>query len=529
MLSICVQDTCPTHSTKISGQCKCNKGYLAANTAKSLKREVVDTDYCTLAYYSSLIINNVVDNEIILTLDIGGQIVKDIALERVGTDMDNPLPIVLGEDRLTIEEFNDPVSAKVHISGLKAGRRYMANVKVEESDTPAAYTVSFPIVPSCSCDALTNPDKTGRPKGLEIFQDQGHVMFTFIDNSRCETAFSFTRFSGLPEFTDDSDVASSFANDYVFTSPLQCGATVSPGFTSSDDLQISRLLVGDSYSYCVRSTNSGGYMDLAISDEEQRVLQSSTGLCESLTISWEASVDGKITTLQNAGSLPIKDVEITWQLLSEDGNENLQCATCTNTTSTDEGGAFSIYINAHHPSLKGKNAADIPIRVSISKTTRTRNSDIDHIFLCNGGQEFCDTNNGYIFYLKHLHFDEPLHIYDDTSVNFSGKVITEGTSFAGNSGCPINEAEVCMQHKSTLGTFEDLICVTTNSNGEYEAPIVIGSTIDNIDVRYHQHEFERTFENKIDYSQGLHISSGGFYAYNDFMDLSKAKTTIQGM
>ena len=533
------QDTCPNNSVELSGGCKCKEGYITSNSLGSLKREVTGSEFCTLAFYSSLIKNEIVNDEIVLAIEIGddrqkvsgdwldptNNLPETVQLYRISDELDNPLKIDLDNSRITFYQDRPNNGTKITIKGLKPGKKYRSSILVDFTNsqgTVSTTKVVFPIVPSCSCDAFTNPDKTGRPKDLIINQDKGYVLFNFMDNSRCENAYSFSRFYGLPEFIDDSVSASSFTNDFVFASPIQCGATVSPGSVSKDDLKISKLSVGDSYSYCVRATNLDGYMDLAVSDEEKRVLFSSTGLCKSHKISWEASIDGKVTTEQNAGSLPIRVVKVTWQLLSEDGLERLQCASCSGSTETDEGGAFSINLNVDHPSLKGTNSADIPISLKYSKTTSSGNSTIDHIFLCNGGEEFCDTTNGNIVFLKHLNFEQPHHIYDDTSVLFSGKISVEGT------GCPLNEAEVCIEHKNTRGTLEELICVDTDNKGLYEAPVVIGSVIHNIDVRYHRHKFAPTFENKILYSRGLLISSEGFYAYNDFMDISKAKTTVQG-
>lgn len=533
------KDDCPVHSQKSSDKdsndCECKEGYLAENDDKKLTKVLHKGDFCTLAYYSSLIIHDVKLDDIVVTIEIG-EFAKQsvdsaenepIIVHHVGAELDNPVKIILGVNRVIINNGVTGVGPTITILGLKPGKRYNAVVKVRNDGISAPTPVSFPIVPSCSCDALTNPDKTGRPKDLVILQEQGHVMFNFIDNSRCETAFSFTRFSGLPEFTDDSVVSLSFANDYVATSPQPCGATVSPGTISSDDLKTSRLLVGDSYSYCVRSINLDGYMDLAVSDEEERVRMSSTGLCKSHTISWEASIDGRVTTEPNAGSIPIKQVEVTWQIFSVDGIERLNCNSCTGTTSTDEGGRFGIVFNVNHLSLKGTNSADIPVKIKFSKTTTSRDGAIDHIFLCNEGQEVCNADEGLIVYLKHLHFETPVHIYDDTSVPFIGKLIIHGTKFPGADGCPIEGAAVCLQHKVTFGILEDLVCVNSDSNGDYIAPVILGSVINGVKITYHSHTFKRTFENKWNYIKGVRISEGGFYAKNDFMDMSKARMKVQ--
>ena len=448
--------------------------------------------------------------------------IDKISVFHTGDNLDNPVKIELN-DKLSI--INTESKTTMKITDLKPGNRYLFNITFDDE------TVSFPIVPSCSCDPLLNPDKTGRPKGLRISQDNGHVRFTFTDNSRCGSAFSFTRFSGYAEFVDDSALATSFTSDYSFSAPTQCSADaiVDPGITSSDDLRRSRLALGDTYSYCVRAVNPGQYMDLTLSGEVSRVVSSSAAICESHTISWEASIDGLITTEPNAGSLPINNVTVAWQLLSEDGTTPLACDGCTDSTKTDRGGAFAINFNVIHHSLKNKNLADIPVSIKFSKTTSSRDGEINHLFLCNEGQNVCDPEGGHIFYLRHLHFDNPLHIYDDTSIPFSGKITIHGTGYEGSpDGCPIIGAKVCPQHHTTVGILEDLVCVTSDSNGEYVAPIVMGAMVHGVEITYNSHVFEKNFENNWNYNTGVRIKEGGFYGRNDFMDVTKARMYVQG-
>jgi len=495
---------------------------------------VVNSDFCAIAYHSSLIQNDVDNDQIVITIKIGNkrqsvQGIDNIKLFHTGQKLDNPVEIEL-HDKLTFIGLD---KKDIRITDLKPGNRYLFNIIVnteaDGDDKGGNETVSFPIVPSCSCDALTNRDKTGRPTNLKIFQDNGHVMFTFTDNSRCETAFSFTRFTGFPEFVDESAFATSFTDDYSFSALMQCSSDseVSPGTSSSDDLRMTRLPVGSTYSYCVRAVNEVQYMDWTISDEV-RVTTSSAALCNRHTISWEASIDGRITTAPNAGLLPIKNVTVSWQLLSEDGTQNLDCSGCADSTTTNEGGSFSINFNVQHQSLNDKNVADIPVRIKFSNTTNNRKDAIDHVFLCDEGQRVCDAEEGHIFYLKHLLFDSPLHIYDDTSIPFSGKLIIHNTISESSDGCPIEGAEVCPQHKTTLGTLEKLGCGTTDSNGMYNVPVIIGSVIHGVEIIYNSHKFEKSIENKWDYNTGVHIQEGGFYARNDFVDVTKAKMYVQG-
>ena len=172
---------------------------------------------------------------------------------------------------------------------------------------------------------------------------------------------------------------------------------------------------------------------------------------------------------------------------------------------------------------------DIPVQITYSKTTSTRNGIIDHIFLCNEGQDFCNPDKGHTYYLKHLHFNTPLHVYDDTSLPFTGYLTVYNTQSTGSpDGCIIADAQVCLQHYTTGGLLENLVCVQSQNDGLYEAPAIIGSVVNNVKIIYSSHNFEKTFKNNWDYSAGVEISDGGFYSGNDFMDVTRAKMNVQG-
>jgi len=73
-----------------------------------------------------------------------------------------------------------------------------------------------------------------------------------------------------------------------------------------------------------------------------------------------------------------------------------------------------------------------------------------------------------------------------------------------------------------------LICVLTGSDGMYEAPLIIGSVVHGVHITYYSHDFERTFENKNEYSKGYPISPDGIYSGHDFADISTTTLNIQG-
>ena len=593
-LTLICQNNCPIHSNRNvqTEPCVCIQGFLASKTNNFLSKTVTSDDTCVLAIHSPLV-NTVLEiGRYALSIDLynaGPNFgVDEIALSIAGTGIgeeqlipltlnDNvfmeglvpiistahnagklygPLELCAGSCRddddcigdltchIYIEDSPQPPQGcktppswskynycidgsnakEISLIRLKEGVQYSVNITTNEA------TVSFPIVPSCSCDPSTNPDQTGRPKGLLIQQDQGHIMFEFTDNSRCETSFSFTRFTGHAEFRDVNKLSESFTSDFLFLSSKECGGVVTPLLAAHDDLQISKLYVGRPYSYCVRAVRDGHYMERAIDDSKisfSGSVSSSHAICRDYTITWEASIDGLITTEPNAGSLPIKTVTVTWDLLSADGNQVLDCNGCSGTTTTDDGGAFNINFNVHHTALKDKNLADIPVQIKFNKITSSRNGDIQHIFLCNGGQDVCK-EDGDMVYLKHLHFDTPLHIYDDTSLPFTGYLTVYNTQYTGSDGCAIADAQICLQHYTVGGNLENLVCVESQYDGLFEAPVVIGSVVNNVKITYSSHDFEKTLKNNWDYSAGVVISDAGFYSGNDFMDVTRAKMNVEG-
>lgn len=506
----------------VADTCICDEGYIAVNNADTLTRRVIGADYCVLAFFSTLLVHEVQNEQSLISIIINNETLQNITIQQFSEGSNNPedVGLILNENIIVTESPVAGESTTVTFIGLNPGRRYLTTITLEGE------TVNFPLVPSCSCSSLTNNDQTGRPMNLRLTQDRGHVILEFTDNSKCESGFSFTRFLGYAEFIDDSKHATSFAPDFLFQAPTQCNSIITPETEASDDLTISRLLVGQVYSYCVRAIKEGNYMDLTPNAQELRALSSSSAICETHRIAWESSISGFISSTPDAGSLAIKNVLVHWQLLSEEGKP-LSCSGCIGSTKTDDGGLFNIDFNIQNEAdLFQTNDADIPVNLYFSKTTTSNGTAFSHLFLCNQGQDICDDVAGHTVYLKHLHFDSPVHIYDDTNLPFSGKLLIHGTN------CPIMNARVCPLHKaSSAQNLEVLVgdvCVETNSYGEYTAPVVIGSVIYGVRIEYEEHIFERTFENKWNYEAGVTITEGGFYGKNDFYDMSKARLIIHG-
>ena len=304
---------------------------------------------------------------------------------------------------------------------------------------------------------------------------------------------------------------------------------ITPSLQASDDLSLSNLIVGQKYAYCVRAISQALYMDHPYDSYESfRSTSSSGSACTSQTIRWESSFHGKVTTEPNAGNLPIEEVAVTWYLLDTD-HKPLDCIGCSGTDVTGESGNFKIEFNVHHEYLKGRNDDDIPVRLFFSKTTSGTPDDITHKFLCEDGTIEFDATQGYIVYISHLDFKEPLHIYDDTSVPFEGKVFIDDTVYDGSEGCAISGVDICLYHNSTTGSEEELVCVATDPSGQYVAPVVIGSRVDSVKLAYNDHTFVKSSENDGPYPEvGLNIDADGVYTGNDYVDITKADVTVNG-
>ena len=174
---------------------------------------------------------------------------------------------------------------------------------------------------------------------------------SFEDCSLCEEAYSFTRTS----YEDGNNKPVSFTRDYFFISMQDYGSKLDPLTEASDDLAKSKLIVGRDYKYCVRAVHPILYMDHPFDhDGLGRTLLSSSDTCADHRIQWEASIHGKITTEPNAGSLPIKDVQVHYLLLKGDEEMPIECDGCSGIQETTEGGSFDISFNIDHEALYNK-------------------------------------------------------------------------------------------------------------------------------------------------------------------------------
>ena len=508
----------PTEHPESLG-CKCVDGYISLETGEQLLQG--DDDTCQSALESSFISTT---RTSIIYKSTAVTNMKDYILFQRAPANDIEINLFERFSKSSTYKANGDIEYSYAFSGLEPGHRYNIGFSHLHANGENR-NIRIPAVTSCSA-CVNSPDKTGPPNNFKLIQDNGHVMFTFDDCLVCEEAYSFTRMS----YKDGNKIAVSFTRDYFFIPKQAYGAVINPHTEASDNLVRSKLIVGDDYSYCVRAVHPILYMDHPYDhDDTGQTLLSSKDTCVDHKISWEASIHGKITTEPNAGILPIKDVEITYSLLNENGETPIDCNGCSGSTVSREGGSFDIAFNVNHESLYNKNVHEVPVRLTFRKTTIGNDGDIEHKFVCNQGEDDCGGDIGTIIYLSHLQFRELLHVYDDTSVPFSGKISIEGTAYPGApEGCAITGVEICLVHERNVGgvmkTNETLVCGETDFEGIYSVPVIIGSRVDYIDILYHNHIFDPALGSS--FKPGTVIEAGASYHSINFMDISKAKLVV---
>ncbi|CAB9525330.1 Cupin superfamily protein [Seminavis robusta] len=412
------------------------------------------------------------------------------------------------------KSFNAGTSTnfKYTLDGLLSGYEYTAKLfPVDSSGNQLQGSTPQETVAStyccCNCNSIIVGDTTGRPIGLKAYQVKGFVMFNFIDNSLCAEAYAFTRSSLEDEFFDNSDETrkSVFTPNYNYYPKKKCGgAPVLPGKAAADDLRTSSLVVGAAYRYCVRAVAQFYSADSPHSSDEN---------CNIHFVRWQASMSGKVTTAPLAGSLPIEDVAVSWELL----NPELTVVIASGSAVTKRPGTYSIEFDELHNELDRDN--EFPVRIKFSKTTTVGNDTITHQFLCNEGTTDC--TDGTIVYLKHLTFEEPVVSYDNSSVPVRGRVTIWEPD-----GCPVIGAEVCLKIKHTQTADTTGACVKTDHNGDYNVPAAIGSTV-GIEVSYNNHTMNKAPENSLDYDKGVFINVNKRYVRNDFVDVAKATLVVE--
>jgi hypothetical protein len=431
----------------------------------------------------------------------------------------------LSRDTLKIDAQNPSVA-----QNLSPGKRYIFDLKpymnnaVQNNAEDIFYGYG---VVTCSCpdtSGIYPTDQTGRPIDQNVVQKYGFVSMKFTDNSFCEEAHSFTRSKKKSDGKYEGPI--SYASNYYYYSTAKCGDIMMPGQSYADDLSLSRLDVGSTYSYCVQAV-APSYM--ADKNSPTANLMSSTAACTDVRIAWEASIQGLVTSKASAGSVPIQDVVVTWNIgkVTTNAFTALSCSTCSGVTTTDKTGSFRAEFRVDEPNLVLTRTNPVAVLFNFSRSFGTHADT----FLANN-EITSITKSGYIVYLKHLQFDMPLFIVDASTVPFMGKVYYRDTGYESTEGCPVTPATVCALQTSSSGTSEpsikQLACQDTDSTGSFNLPLPVGSVVHNVTVSYYGHEFVAAPENTWAdyYSDGVEINPTKEYSRNNFIDISTAPIKV---
>lgn len=198
---------------------------------------------------------------------------------------------------------------------------------------------------------------------------------------------------------------------------------------------------------------------------------------------WEAATELEITLPRTAGGVPSIGVNVQYQLEDDLGNiivDALGVEQSNLTTTQKDGKALLSFAFVPASALTEQ---IFNLRVAVSKLTTAASGDIPHEFLCDGGAIPCSPQ-GNMYTLQNLVFDKRIQVIDNTTVPVQGRVLI------GDSGCPLQGANVCVNAKS--GTQEvSSSCVETDFQGDFAVGAVIG-TFSTIAVTLQNHTFEIT-------------------------------------
>ena len=91
-------------------------------------------------------------------------------------------------------------------------------------------------------------------------------------------------------------------------------------------------------------------------------------------------MEGSITSLPEAGRLPIEDVTVSWELLNQKKTRVIAKGSYT----THKPGKFEINFDELDKDLTRDDGS--PVRVRFSKTTKVGDQEFKHKFLCDDGE-----------------------------------------------------------------------------------------------------------------------------------------------
>ena len=282
------------------------------------------------------------------------------------------------------------------------------------------------------------------------------------------------------------------------------------GTFAADDLRRSRLTPGVPFLYCVRAIG---------------VIANSDPTCVEHIVRWETAVELSVALPPTSGNIPSENVLVTYQLEDASGTPIVDAfgVTQANVTTTQPDGKAQLAFSFVPASAFQVDILNL--RFTLVKQTNTGNGTITHQFLCDGGSAPC-SSEGNIFPVQNLVFSHEIEVQDMTSVPIEGLVLI------GDSGCPLQGAEVCVNAKAGLNQV-NIACVQTDFAGRFAVGSVIGArTV--VEVTYKEHTFVLSDgAPEVVQANGANGEGDGFIASADkrftglvFQDTTTAEITV---
>jgi len=334
---------------------------------------------------------------------------------------------------------------QVHkVPNMLPGRKYQFIIHPVDS---AGASTSYSEIFTTDCGCQTKVDKntqTGSASDFEIRQNLGHVYFSWVDQSKCEKAFSFAR--------KLKGSVVSFVDDFTHNDPNQCGSILEPDYVK-DDIKRSNLEVQSTQQYCITAVNAALHY-----------LSQQT--CKDFTILWEAVVSGEVLLTKDAGSLPVKEVNIAWKVLGFDVTGS------TGSVLTRPDGTYEIHIKAKLPAGS---------KQIILTPTKTESSGFQHTFQCDD-LEKCTSKT---ISVEVFDFDRKYVFRDLSSVPFQGFMYIRDTN------CGLAGVTVCLN--DALNPTEIMACTQSGADGKYVIPAVLGANV-SVTATFRNHTFVPIFQ-----------------------------------
>lgn len=404
----------------------------------------------------------------------------------------NTLPDVGSIVNQKIKELK---KAKIFSTDIEPGTAYMLWLTSHGGNSKITSKV---LETTCECIR----GGTDQPTGLTISQRRGLVTFAFKDQSRCENGYSMTR------KIDENGEVDAISPTYFHTSIDTCGEEMMPGEQYADNLFRSKLPVGSHQTYFVQAVGPGNSLGRYVGTSASMRHQ----------VAWEASIDGIVTLPKYAGSIPVQNVEVSWELHGPNGV--IEFGTIT----TGPSGRYFIEMKSEDEDLYTDVDTGIDRDFEVRITYFKRTNEMVHTFMCQDEEFLCSNERYTSVYLKHLDFDIEHSAHDMSSKALSGSVKIDDAN-----GCPIVGAEVCIEISGQNGVLQSRSCVDSDGNGDFSLGAPIESRV-TILVEYHRHTFELSeledheIERVADgfkIKEPIHVD--GDYTGFNFMDVQEAQ------